>query len=137
MCRFTLPPVLVALASVPPERYVTVDVRFWSTTGFEPNARMIALLHLESVSSGAEAAAGAGRPRAGGGAGVGCRSLSRHALAPCSIHTSTSPRRAAVQLPARCGASTSPFGFIVLTLLGFVAGVVNVVRSAGVASGKR
>ncbi|UGY18023.1 MULTISPECIES: AtpZ/AtpI family protein [Bradyrhizobium] len=33
--------------------------------------------------------------------------------------------------------STSPFGFIVLTLLGFVAGVVNVVRSAGVASGKR
>jgi ATP synthase protein I len=33
--------------------------------------------------------------------------------------------------------STSPFGFIVLTLLGFVAGVFNVVRSAGVASGKR
>ncbi|KJC57985.1 ATP synthase F0 subunit A' [Bradyrhizobium sp. LTSPM299] len=33
--------------------------------------------------------------------------------------------------------STSPFGFIVFTLLGFVAGVVNVVRSAGVASGKR
>jgi ATP synthase protein I len=33
--------------------------------------------------------------------------------------------------------STSPFGFIVLTLLGFIAGVVNVVRSAGVASGKR
>ena len=33
--------------------------------------------------------------------------------------------------------STSPFGFIVFMLLGFVAGVVNVVRSAGVASGKR
>jgi Uncharacterized protein conserved in bacteria len=33
--------------------------------------------------------------------------------------------------------STSPFGFIVFVLLGFVAGVVNVVRSAGVASGKR
>jgi ATP synthase protein I len=27
--------------------------------------------------------------------------------------------------------STSPFGFIVFVLLGFVAGVVNVVRSAG------
>lgn len=33
--------------------------------------------------------------------------------------------------------STSPFGFIVFMLLGFVAGVFNVVRSAGVASGKR
>ena len=33
--------------------------------------------------------------------------------------------------------STSPFGFIVLMLLGFVAGVVNVVRSAGVASRRR
>src|ERR1700710_2988544 len=33
--------------------------------------------------------------------------------------------------------STSPFGFIVFLLLGFFAGVVNVVRSAGVASGKR
>jgi ATP synthase protein I len=33
--------------------------------------------------------------------------------------------------------STSPFGLIVFFLLGFVAGVVNVVRSAGVASGKR
>ena len=33
--------------------------------------------------------------------------------------------------------STSPFGFIVFMLLGFVAGVVNVVRSAGVASSKR
>lgn len=33
--------------------------------------------------------------------------------------------------------STSPFGFIVFLLLGFVAGVFNVVRSAGVASGKR
>ena len=33
--------------------------------------------------------------------------------------------------------STSPFGFIVFLLLGFVAGVVNVVRYAGVASGKR
>ena len=33
--------------------------------------------------------------------------------------------------------STSPFGFIVFLLLGFVAGVVNVVRSAGVASGRR
>ena len=33
--------------------------------------------------------------------------------------------------------STSPFGFIVFMLLGFVAGVVNVVRSAGAASGKR
>ena len=32
--------------------------------------------------------------------------------------------------------STSPFGFIVFVLLGFVAGVVNVVRSAGVAQGK-
>ena len=30
--------------------------------------------------------------------------------------------------------STSPFGFIVFLLLGFVAGVVNVVRSAGVGS---
>ncbi len=29
--------------------------------------------------------------------------------------------------------STSPFGFIVFLLLGFVAGVFNVVRSAGVA----
>jgi ATP synthase protein I len=28
--------------------------------------------------------------------------------------------------------STSPFGLIVFFLLGFVAGVVNVVRSAGV-----
>ena len=33
--------------------------------------------------------------------------------------------------------STSPFGLIVFVLLGFVAGVVNVVRSAGVASGNR
>src|ERR1700682_1584651 len=33
--------------------------------------------------------------------------------------------------------STSPFGFIVFLLLGFVAGVVNVVRSAGVTSGRR
>jgi ATP synthase protein I len=33
--------------------------------------------------------------------------------------------------------STSPFGFIVFLLLGFIAGVVNVVRSAGVASGRR
>jgi ATP synthase protein I len=33
--------------------------------------------------------------------------------------------------------STSPFGFIVFLLLGFVAGVVNVVRSAGAGSGKR
>ena len=33
--------------------------------------------------------------------------------------------------------STSPFGFIVFVMLGFVAGVVNVVRSAGAASGKR
>ena len=33
--------------------------------------------------------------------------------------------------------SISPFGFIVFLLLGFIAGVVNVVRSAGVASGKR
>ena len=33
--------------------------------------------------------------------------------------------------------STSPFGFIVFLLLGFVAGVVNVVRSAGVASDRR
>jgi ATP synthase protein I len=32
--------------------------------------------------------------------------------------------------------STSPFGLIVFVLLGFIAGVVNVVRSAGVASGK-
>src|SRR6476660_9842024 len=31
--------------------------------------------------------------------------------------------------------STSPFGLIVFFLLGFVAGVVNVVRSAGVAPG--
>src|SRR4029077_14692061 len=29
--------------------------------------------------------------------------------------------------------STSPFGLIVFVLLGFVAGVVNVIRSAGVA----
>jgi ATP synthase protein I len=33
--------------------------------------------------------------------------------------------------------STSPFGLIVFLLLGFVAGVVNVVRSAGAGSGKR
>ena len=33
--------------------------------------------------------------------------------------------------------STSPFGFIVFLLLGFTAGVFNVVRSAGVISGKR
>jgi ATP synthase protein I len=33
--------------------------------------------------------------------------------------------------------STSPFGLIVFLLLGFVAGVVNVVRSARVAPGKR
>ena len=33
--------------------------------------------------------------------------------------------------------STSPFGLIGFVLLGFVAGVVNVVRSAGVASGNR
>ena len=32
--------------------------------------------------------------------------------------------------------STSPFGFIVFLLLGFVAGVVNVIRSAGVAPNK-
>jgi ATP synthase protein I len=29
--------------------------------------------------------------------------------------------------------STSPFGLIVFVLLGFIAGVVNVIRSAGVA----
>ena len=33
--------------------------------------------------------------------------------------------------------STSPFGLIVFLLLGFTAGVVNVVRSAGVSSGRR
>jgi ATP synthase protein I len=33
--------------------------------------------------------------------------------------------------------STSPFGLIVFLLLGFTAGVVNVVRSAGVASRRR
>ena len=33
--------------------------------------------------------------------------------------------------------STSPFGFIVFLLLGFVAGVVNVVRSAGAGRGQR
>jgi ATP synthase protein I len=33
--------------------------------------------------------------------------------------------------------STSPFGFIVFVLLGFVAGVVNVVRSAGAGQGRR
>src|ERR1700686_4633614 len=33
--------------------------------------------------------------------------------------------------------STSPFGLIVFLLLGFVAGVVNVVRSAGVTPGGR
>jgi ATP synthase protein I len=33
--------------------------------------------------------------------------------------------------------STSPFGLIVFLLLGFTAGVLNVVRSAGVASRKR
>jgi ATP synthase protein I len=33
--------------------------------------------------------------------------------------------------------STSPFGLIVFFLLGFIAGVVNVVRSAGVASRNR
>src|SRR6478752_2616058 len=33
--------------------------------------------------------------------------------------------------------STSPFGFIVFMLLGFVAGVVNVVRSAGAGQNRR
>ena len=33
--------------------------------------------------------------------------------------------------------STSPFGLIVFFLLGFVAGLVNLVRSAGVAPGRR
>lgn len=33
--------------------------------------------------------------------------------------------------------STSPFGLIVFLLLGFTAGVVNVVRSAGVDPGRR
>ena len=33
--------------------------------------------------------------------------------------------------------STSPFGFIVFLLLGFIAGVVNVVRTAGAGPGKR
>ena len=33
--------------------------------------------------------------------------------------------------------SISPFGLILFVLLGFVAGVVNVVRSAGAAPGKR
>ena len=33
--------------------------------------------------------------------------------------------------------STSPFGFIVFLLLGVVAGVVNVVRTAGAGPGKR
>ena len=32
--------------------------------------------------------------------------------------------------------STSPFGLIVFVLLGFTAGVLNVIRSAGVARGK-
>ena len=32
--------------------------------------------------------------------------------------------------------STSPFGLIVFVLVGFSAGVLNVVRSAGVAPGK-
>ena len=32
--------------------------------------------------------------------------------------------------------STSPFGLIVFVLLGFSAGVLNVIRSAGVAPGK-
>ena len=32
--------------------------------------------------------------------------------------------------------STSPFGLIVFFLLGFVAGIVNVVRSAGVGPGQ-
>ena len=32
--------------------------------------------------------------------------------------------------------STSPFGMIVFLLLGFAAGVVNVIRSAGVAPNK-
>src|ERR1700733_14139284 len=33
--------------------------------------------------------------------------------------------------------STSPFGFIVFMLLGFVAGVVNVVRTAGAGQNRR
>jgi ATP synthase protein I len=33
--------------------------------------------------------------------------------------------------------STSPFGFIVFLLLGFVAGVVNVVRTAGAGQSRR
>ena len=33
--------------------------------------------------------------------------------------------------------STSPFGFIVFLLLGFVAGVVNVVRTAGAGRNRR
>ena len=32
--------------------------------------------------------------------------------------------------------STSPFGLIVFVLVGFSAGVLNVIRSAGVAQGK-
>jgi len=32
--------------------------------------------------------------------------------------------------------STSPFGLILFVLVGFVAGVLNVIRSAGVAPGK-
>ena len=42
MCRFTPPPVLVALVSVPTERFVMVGVRFWSTTSFVPNAIVVA-----------------------------------------------------------------------------------------------
>jgi len=33
--------------------------------------------------------------------------------------------------------STSPFGFITFILLGFVAGVVNVIRSAGAGQNKQ
>eukprot|EP01044_Picomonas_judraskeda_P025839 COSAG03_NODE_7629_length_891_cov_362.248737_1_plen_178_part_10 len=36
--RHAARPVLVALVSAPPERYVTVGVRFWSTSYFDPNA---------------------------------------------------------------------------------------------------
>ena len=33
--------VLVTLVSVPTERFVTVDVRFWSTTDYGPNASYV------------------------------------------------------------------------------------------------
>jgi len=80
-----------------------------------------------------------GTDQSGGGSGDGAARASAMALG----FRLSSELVAGVVVGAAIGwgfdrlLSTSPFGFIVFLLLGFVAGVVNVVRSAGVASGKR